>query len=198
MLQLDIRQITELVNAALDADLDRGALNAVMNRQYSSSLPKVTNPKQQLLVDLVKHNDAGTLTDGTVPLLQWLQAADTLANPRHAALVFRRYLEAAGTSRPGSPTAGTARGRWVSFLRSHTRLLVGFGLGLILGIGAMFAIQQIYLPSADRAALRDCRDRLVRVSAIAAKPSTDVDSLRRTVQTEASACLTTLQKETAR
>ena len=87
-------EILELHGAILSARLSSSCagLLAGVDPAFVASLPKAVAHSEQVLADLVAVSEAGTLTDGTVPLTIWLRNAIALAQPRQEALTFKRLL----------------------------------------------------------------------------------------------------------
>lgn len=112
--QAEIRELHEAIVSAGLGD-SRTALLAGLAPGFIAALPRVQPPGEQLLVDLNAINDAGTLVDGTVPLVQVARNALTLAGSRREEDLFRCTLQviekrvakktpASGTSRSRAPT----------------------------------------------------------------------------------------------
>ena len=72
---------------------ERIALLAGLER-FSSQLVESATPSSQILTDLSALSDVEQLTDGTVPLLRWLQNAVSLAGSRREKSVFERARDA--------------------------------------------------------------------------------------------------------
>lgn len=79
--------------AAMSAGLSRAALLAGINHFYLAVTPTVDTPERQVVADLDALNDAGKLSDGTVPLAIWLENAGLLTGARGQAEVFRAAAE---------------------------------------------------------------------------------------------------------
>ena len=95
--RLDLNTIHRaLVDSGLTGS--RSALLAGIPRAFASSLTIVPNENAQALVDLGALQNAGTLRDGSRPLVTYLRAAVALAEPRREAQVFRDALRALGES----------------------------------------------------------------------------------------------------
>lgn len=95
--RLDLNTIHRaLVDSGLTGS--RGALLAGIPRAFASSLTIVPNENAQALVDLGALQGAGTLRDGSRPLVTYLRAAAALAGPRREAAVFRDALRDMGES----------------------------------------------------------------------------------------------------
>ena len=92
MALLPKNKILILHTAALSAGLDRASLLAGISYSFSQAIPTMPSPSAQLLVDLHYVNDAGSLTDGSVPLITWLETAAQLAGPRRERRVFDAAL----------------------------------------------------------------------------------------------------------
>jgi nucleoside phosphorylase len=107
MALLDHATLRELHAAALSTNLSRSAVLAGINPGFVASLPSEPSPSSQVLQDLNRLNDAGTLGDGSVPLRIWLDNALTLSAPRREAIVFERAREqlngASRAPREGEP-----------------------------------------------------------------------------------------------
>ncbi len=94
-------------DAALNVGLDRDTLLASLDRRLAGGLAVAPNLRDQLLLDLYGLKNMGVLTDGSVPLRNWLVQASYLAKPRREAAVF----EAAIVELDGAlPLAGSAGG----------------------------------------------------------------------------------------
>ena len=78
--------------AAVSAGLDRRSLLAGVSVSFSRSIAGAASESEQIHVDLHAMNDAGRLRDGTVPLVQWLEAAVNLAAQRSEGRVFEDAL----------------------------------------------------------------------------------------------------------
>jgi hypothetical protein len=96
--RLDLITIHDaLVSSGLTGS--RGALLAGIPRAFVSSLPKnMPDDSSQALVDLGALEQAGTIRDGSRPLVTYLRAAVALAEPRREAQVFRDALRGLGES----------------------------------------------------------------------------------------------------
>src|ERR1700738_1675325 len=96
---LNAAQINEVARAAQAARLatnaaTRQALLGALNRGYADTLFDIgVNPLIQLLNDLNAMNLVDALSDGSVPLLDWLRQAGFLAREaqRREADVFTKY-----------------------------------------------------------------------------------------------------------
>lgn len=104
-------ELLKLHEAALSASLveSRDALLTGIDRGFAAALPAAATPAAQLLRDLGTLNDAGPLSDGTVPLLIWLANAARLASPRADAHVFQLAIEHYQTRTATSRDASTLR-----------------------------------------------------------------------------------------
>ncbi|MFO0590962.1 MAG: hypothetical protein U0441_25690 [Polyangiaceae bacterium] len=71
----------------------RSGLMAGISQAFTSMLPIVASPSEQLLCDMNALNDAGQLTDGTVPIVQWLRNVLSLMGARKEAGEFERALQ---------------------------------------------------------------------------------------------------------
>lgn len=97
LVRLDLNTIHRaLVDSGLTGS--RGALLANIPRAFASSLTLVPSDSAQALVDLGALQGAGTLRDGSRPLVTYLQAAVALAGQRREAQVFHDALRALGES----------------------------------------------------------------------------------------------------
>lgn len=97
--RLDLNTIHRaLVDSGLTSSRD--ALLAGIPRAFVSSLTTVPSAAAQALIDLGALQNAGTLRDGSRPLVTYLQAAVALAGPRREAQVFRDALRALENSSP--------------------------------------------------------------------------------------------------
>lgn len=84
--------IATLLHAAIGAGLDRGALLAGINPQFTAQLPSAPSPGSQLYQDLQELNAVAQLADGCDPLKQWLRTAALLTAPRTESAIFEKYL----------------------------------------------------------------------------------------------------------
>lgn len=110
MNRLPDRTIYELYEAAVDAGLtQRSVLVSSLPRPFVASLPVLPAPSAQLLSDLNHLNAVGRLSDGSLPIRDWLVMALALAGPKPAATRFREALTELGEeppaprTRPGPP-----------------------------------------------------------------------------------------------
>lgn len=80
--------------AAIDAGLaeHRSGLLAGLPGSITAGLEGASSPATQLLLDLTNLNGAGTLVDGSVPLVLWLQNARSLVGSRNEGLILDRFL----------------------------------------------------------------------------------------------------------
>jgi Effector-associated domain 5 len=133
MRKLTEEEIEAVYAAAVAIGLphSRETLLAGIDDQVRAGLHKAAAPGEQILSDLHALNKAGTLLDGTVPLVIWLGTAETLAGPRMEVAVFRlardRMRETsdspvsswpAPSSRPRPPTSSPPLA--LLFKPSHT------------------------------------------------------------------------------
>ena len=93
-------------SAALSAGLDRRSLLAGVSAAFSRSIAGAASESEQIHVDLHAMNGARRLRDGSVPLVQWLKAAVSLAAQRAEGRVFEEALRDARTALSGSPEPG--------------------------------------------------------------------------------------------
>jgi hypothetical protein len=77
---------------AITSDLDRAALLAGIDKRFIASLRQASGRSEQIYQDLQELNGRPRLSDGTVPLVVWLQNAIRLAGPRPEALSFEEIL----------------------------------------------------------------------------------------------------------
>ncbi len=85
---LDQNRIHELHAAVISVGLDRRALLSGIHAAFVASLPISSSPSAQILSDLAQLNSVEQLSDGSVPLLEWLRTAAHLAGPRKEGRVF--------------------------------------------------------------------------------------------------------------
>ncbi len=97
------------VSVALGLGQHREALLAGMCRAFVSSIPEASSIGAQLSNDLHQCNAAGTLADGSEPLVQWLEKALSFTRHRPEAAVFRDTLLALNPRREGPATASLRR-----------------------------------------------------------------------------------------
>jgi hypothetical protein len=104
-------ELHEIQRAAEELKLARSSLLAGLSPVFVNRLEVAPTPADQLLRDLDALNAAGTLDDGTVPLLTWLENATVLAGPRVEAAVFQRAKEAlAAPPGPQGPPPAVGQG----------------------------------------------------------------------------------------
>lgn len=84
--------IQMIYKAAVAARLDRNALLAGLPMAFVGTLVRTEQASAQLLTDLLRLNQVDRLDDATVPLREWLEAAELLAGPIPEAAVFREAL----------------------------------------------------------------------------------------------------------
>lgn len=112
-------QIHDIQAAALRAGLDRDSLLGGISVTFVATLPRTSNASSNILSDLHEFNQVERLTDGTVPLLAWLNNARALASSRAESRVFQsavallstpESIEESRTATPDSKTrAHTAK-----------------------------------------------------------------------------------------
>lgn len=85
---LDQKKIHELHAAVISVGLDRRALLSGIHAAFVASLPLSSSLSAQFLSDLAQLNSVEQLSDGSVPLLEWLRTAAHLAGPRKEGRVF--------------------------------------------------------------------------------------------------------------
>lgn len=102
---LDHRQVLRVHKAILSARLGdrRAGLLSGMPAGFVATLPHEAAPADQVLVDVDALNAAGTLADGSVPLLRWLENAVALAGARTETRIFAQALRT--VRRTKRPTA---------------------------------------------------------------------------------------------
>lgn len=99
----------------------RRSLLAGLPPDFVATLPTTGVPGEQTLCDLDSLSSAGTLADGTVPLLMWLQNASDCAGGRAEGEIFARMRESLLRSEPRPPftlrrTDKHSRGRLTSLM----------------------------------------------------------------------------------
>lgn len=99
---LDQDEILKVQKALVAAGLadTRGALLAGMSPAFIASLQVTAISGAQILSDLNALNDAGVLSDGSVPIRVWLKNALTLAGPRKEYAIFLEVLTRSTTLGP--------------------------------------------------------------------------------------------------
>lgn len=93
--------IRKLHSTAIALRLDRRELLSWINPSFAASLPSGGSTTGALLQDLNVLNTVPTLTDGSVPLRDWLEIATSLAETRPERFVFQSALDELGGSRSG-------------------------------------------------------------------------------------------------
>jgi hypothetical protein len=98
-------QITALHAAAVSAGLadQRPALLASVHKFFVAQIRRAGNDIGQVLLDLHHMNEAEELTDGSVPLLEWLTSAAALTTGSAHEATFRAALEDVGRRSGRSP-----------------------------------------------------------------------------------------------
>lgn len=86
--------IHEIHSAAVSIGLaeSRAGLLAGLNSALVGTLRLARTPGEQLLCDICALNDIERLTDGTIPIVQWLRNALVLIGPREESNTFMRAL----------------------------------------------------------------------------------------------------------
>jgi hypothetical protein len=128
---LSEEQIRQVHDAAVRAGLSpsRSALLAGIDPRFVLSLPTAPSPSAQLLIDLTEMNRITTLSDGTIPLFDWLRNASLLAGPRYEADVFRVALASAQSPAgaiPAHPALEPARSPPLRFADHNHSVQRGF------------------------------------------------------------------------
>jgi Effector-associated domain 5/TIR domain len=108
---LDHATILRLSKAAINARLERDALLSQLSGTIVGALPRGRSDQDQMLMDLSSLNSAGTLRDGTVPLLVWLATAIALSDERSEQAEFEKALRAATAASQATPPPGAPPGR---------------------------------------------------------------------------------------
>src|SRR5689334_12317119 len=80
--------IVRVHRAAVTLVEHRTALLTGIRAEFVATLPLVTDPATQTLSDIRTLNEAGALTDGTIPLSAWLMNATILATPHKEAEII--------------------------------------------------------------------------------------------------------------
>ena len=141
----------DLRAAAISANLanpfSRQALFANVHPAFVATIPFALAPGDQLQNDLKYLNDAESLSDGSVPLLQWLNAAADSAFGRPEAKVFHAFHARLSASMPAphqavAATPVDAGGLEITIGRSDL-LAIGFLAG---GVAASLAVAKILVP----------------------------------------------------
>ncbi len=87
--------IVNVHRAALESDLcgSRGALLSGISATFVASMKMCNSLIDQILIDISTMNEIDGLSDGTVPIEQWLKNAVHLSGPRMQSAVFRQALD---------------------------------------------------------------------------------------------------------
>src|SRR5262249_54023863 len=88
-------ELVKLHGAIVSAGLveSRDALLTGIDTSFVATLPRDATPSAQILRDIGILNNAGTLTDGTLPLSIWLLNAVALVGGRAESEIFRAAIE---------------------------------------------------------------------------------------------------------
>jgi V8-like Glu-specific endopeptidase len=112
MVPLTATERADLRNAAISANLanpfSRQALFANVHPAFVATIPFALAPGDQLQNDLKYLTDAESLADGSVPILQWLNAAADSAFGRPEAKIFHAFHARLSASMPSPHQAVAA------------------------------------------------------------------------------------------
>jgi len=127
----------------------RGALVSQISPAFVGLLPDGLPPAIQLMSDLGRLNDVVRLSDGSVPLLIWLNNAATLAAGTEAAAIFLRAADDVEHKVSGAPRLVPAQLPEFKELIVHQNDMVSFSF-MRAGVEAARAVVKLMVPRCEQ------------------------------------------------